>query len=86
MPSIARIGDHLSHGGEVLEGSDNVLANGRGVARLGDQVWCSKHGLQPIASGCSATVLTNGRPTAMTGSRAACGAMILSDSNVVLGG
>ncbi len=85
-PPIARVGDPVSHGGEVVQGSDNVLANGRNVARLGDMVNCYEHGLQPIVGGCSETVLTNGRPTARSGSTAACGAVISSDSNVLVGG
>lgn len=86
MPAIARIGDPISHGGAVVGGSDNVFANDRGVARQGDFVLCARHGLKPIVGNCVDTVLVNGRPVAVTGSVAACGAVVISTSNVIAGG
>lgn len=86
MPACARIGDSISHGGSIIQGSDNVFAEGSGVARIGDAVWCSIHELQHIVSG-SSSVLTNGRGTARVGDSISCGATITSGANsVIVGG
>lgn len=50
MPACARIGDSISHGGAIIEGSGNVFAEGLGVARMGDKVYCSEHELQTIVA------------------------------------
>lgn len=84
MPQCARIGDSISHGGTIIEGSDNVFAEGLGVARVGDKVYCSKHKLQTIVSG-SSSVFTNGRGTARVGDSISCGATITTRSRKCLG-
>lgn len=81
MPSIGRINDPITHGGYVAEASEDVFANNRGVARVGDAVVCFIHGMQVIATGAE-TVLTNGRHTAHDGCLCSCGALVISDSNV----
>lgn len=78
-PRTARIGDTISHGGAIIEGSPDVTANGIPVAREGDAVMCAIHGLQRIAAG-SPTVSTNGRQRARVGDPTTCGAVITSGS------
>lgn len=86
MPSVARVGDTHNHGGNIITGSPNVFANNLGVARIGDRVFCIKHGIQSIASG-SRTVIANGAGVARVGDRTTCGAVITSGSpNVFAGG
>jgi uncharacterized Zn-binding protein involved in type VI secretion len=43
MPSqpVARRGDPISYGGQIVEGSPNVEANGIPVARDGDKALCT---------------------------------------------
>lgn len=79
MPQVARIGDGISHGGAIIEGSPDVFANGIAVARLGDKVQCQIHGLRVITSG-SATVSVNGKPVARIGDSISCGAVIVEGS------
>lgn len=75
MPKIAHLGDPISHGGSVIEGSDDVFADGRAVARVGDKVSCRRHRNSVIISG-SSTVFVNGRAVAVDGSKCSCGATI----------
>lgn len=79
MPKVARIGDSTSHGGMVLQGSAKVLANGVGVARVGDSVSCPVHGVNSIVQG-SSRVLADGRGVAYDGCLTACGATLISGS------
>lgn len=81
MPAIAHLGDALSHGGAVIEASGTVFADGRAVARIGDRVSCAQHGLQRIVSGAE-SVVTNGRGTAIDGSRCSCGARVIATGTV----
>lgn len=86
MPGAARKNDTISHGGEITEGSENVFANGRQVARVGDAVFCEEHGAQTITSG-SSSVFANGNGVARIGDDVSCGATITSgSSNVIVGG
>lgn len=85
MPECARIGDAISHGGSIVQGSDNVFAEKIGVARIGDAVWCAIHEAQVIVSG-SGSVFTNGRGTARVGDMISCGATITTGANSVLVG
>ena len=79
MPEVARIGDTISHGGEIIEGSPNCNCNNRAIARIGDAVICSTHGLQTITSS-SGTVFANGLGIARVGDAVSCGAVIVSGS------
>lgn len=87
MPNIARKDDVIKHGaivtGSVTQGSPDVFANDRPVARIGDMAFCSldDHGPVRIITG-SQTVFVNGRGAARTGSLCECGAVVWSDSNV----
>jgi uncharacterized Zn-binding protein involved in type VI secretion len=71
MPApAARLTDTISHGGNIIGGSINVLTLGLPQARLGDPVYCQEHSfegdIQTITSG-SLTVLTNALPSARIG-------------------
>lgn len=87
MPAIARIGDHISHGGVIVSGSSNVFANNKSVARATiDGALCLVHGLQLITTG-SPNVFCNGYPVARVGDLIACGAVITDGSpNVFING
>lgn len=83
---VAHIGSPISHGGAVVEGSENVNVNGIPVARVGDKVICDLHFTQLVASG-SATVSANGKAVARVGDTVSCGATILDGSpNTFAGG
>ena len=79
MPQVARLGDAISHGGAIIQGSPNVFVDGRPVARRGDQVMCALHGLQFITSA-SSKVKANGQGIARIGDTTSCGATIISGS------
>ena len=72
---LIRVDDATSHGGKVLEGSANMIVDGKPVAREGDKVSCPIHGDTTIDSG-SATYLVDGKPTARDGDKTACGATL----------
>lgn len=79
MPNAARLGDTISHGGAIVEGSPNTVDNGIPVARLGDAVICDIHGGQVISSA-SPDCFVNGIPRARFGDSISCGAIIVSAS------
>lgn len=79
MPKVARVDDTISHGGEIIEGSPDVEANGKAVARLGDKVKCRVHGTKVIATA-SETVFANGKGVARIGDAISCGAVIITGS------
>ena len=90
MPSIAHLGDTTTHFGTVVTASDDIKAEGRGVARIGDWVFCPKkdkngkvHGLVQIITGAS-TVLVNSRGAALHGSLCTCGAAVISSGTVIV--
>lgn len=72
---LIRVDDPTSHGGKVLEGSANMIVDGKPVARVGDKVSCPIHGDTTIDSG-SPTYLVDGKPTARDGDKTACGATL----------
>lgn len=76
---IARIGDLIDHGGYVLEGSPTRKIDNIPCARIGDNVICAVHGINPIVTG-SPHSSTDFRRTARIGSRTACGAIIITGS------
>lgn len=79
MAEIARIGDAGSHGGSIVTGSDDVLTNGIGTARVGDIYDCPLHGPNPIVTG-SPDATANGQAVARVGDQTACGATIIAGS------
>ena len=76
---VARIGDTLSHGGNVIQGSPNWRCNGIPIARVTDAVLCAIHGAQTITTG-SPDWRVNGLAMARVGSLCSCGATITSGS------
>ena len=86
---VARLGDVGSHGTIAIQGSGNVMTNGKPTHRLGDANVCPVmgHGMAVAIANCSATVLTNGKPTAHIGSFMTCGSVFVSGSpNGIVGG
>jgi uncharacterized Zn-binding protein involved in type VI secretion len=83
MPAVARLGDASSHGGTIISASGNLTADGKGVARAGDQHSCpiSGHGITALSS--SSTVTNGGKSVVRVGDTAACGAVINSGSPTV---
>ena len=79
MSAIARVGDSLSHGGNITAGSPDVLVDSIPVARIGDACHCNEHGTTHITTG-SGTVKANGIGVARVGDQCACGAVLLSGS------
>ncbi len=84
---VARLGDPSDHGGEIIEGSDDVITNGLSTARIGDNHSCPipGHGVTPMITG-SDTVIVNGRGCCRVGDNAGCGAVIISGSPNVFAG
>ncbi|MFM0141727.1 PAAR domain-containing protein [Paraburkholderia sp. RL18-085-BIA-A] len=83
MPAVARLGDTSSHGGTVISASGNLAADGKGVARAGDQHSCpiAGHGVTPLSS--SSTRTNGGKSIVRVGDTAGCGAVINSGSPTV---
>jgi uncharacterized Zn-binding protein involved in type VI secretion len=71
------LGDPLSSGGQVLQGSPMTDIDGKPVARIGDPALCKRHGPTRIASGDS-TVIIDGQPVARHGDLCACGCSLMS--------
>ncbi|WP_127956782.1 PAAR domain-containing protein [Serratia microhaemolytica] len=71
-------GDITSHGGEVLEGCDDIQVEGIPVALIGHRVSCPRcEGTFLIEAG-GATLQVNGRPVALEGMHTSCGAQLLA--------
>lgn len=84
--SIARLGDTSDHGGVIITASENVNADGIGVAREGDLHSCPipGHGVTPLVSGSTRKV--NGKGVIRIGNsedHAGCGAIITQGSPTV---
>jgi uncharacterized Zn-binding protein involved in type VI secretion len=79
MPQVARVGDAGSHGGAIVTGSEDVLTNNLGTARVGDTYACPIHGSNAIVTG-SPDTFANDQPVARVGDQTACGAVIISGS------
>lgn len=79
MKGIIRKGDTTTSGGEVLAGSESMVFDGLGAARLGDLVMCPVpgHGLNAIAEG-NSTYKDNGVPVAFDGDLCECGCALIS--------
>lgn len=75
MPGIARDAGQDVAGGPIIQGSPNVTANNKPVARIGDAVaghGPGAHGGPVMAQG-SPNVITNNIPTSREGDLATCG-------------
>ena len=79
MPPVARLGDKISHGGEIITASDDTTADNIKVARVGDLVSCAIHGVNKIVTGAN-QLTTNNRLTARIGDKTECGASIVTGS------
>jgi uncharacterized Zn-binding protein involved in type VI secretion len=80
MINLVRLGDATDHGGKAITASTTMGADGRFVARQGDEVWCPVHPeVQPnlILEG-DDSMVDNGKPIARQGHRATCGCRLLS--------
>ncbi|MTD29392.1 PAAR domain-containing protein [Erwinia sorbitola] len=79
MKGIVRIGDKTTGGGQVQSGSEKMILQGVGVARINDLVICPLVGHSPsyIAEG-HPTMKDNGIPVAFHGYKCSCGCTLIS--------
>lgn len=70
------VGDIVEHppikGGAVISGSKTTFIYGKEVARVGDPVFCGKHGPVEVATG-DPTIIIDGQPVARDGDLTTCG-------------
>lgn len=85
MKDTATVGDACTHGAVVIEGSPDVKADGKAVARLGDKVNCPTHGINKIVDVEGGMPKANGLPIAHNGAKTACGAVLQSSRSVKQG-
>jgi uncharacterized Zn-binding protein involved in type VI secretion len=80
MTPIAYMTSMCSHGAVVITASSDKYADGLGVARLTDLVYCPQHGTNPIIT---ITIIqqTDSLTTANVTAIAQCGAVILTGSS-----
>jgi uncharacterized Zn-binding protein involved in type VI secretion len=83
MPAMIVLGDKTDHGGEVIESSGVTDTYGKGIARVGDKVYCPKkgHGTTVITTGDN-TMIIDGRAVAYHGCKTSCGATLISSQAV----
>ena len=79
MKGVIRVGDSTSHGGEVLEGFDGHLIQGKAVALEGAACTCPRkgHGSPRIAEG-NPHQTVDGKALAFEGHKTTCGATLIS--------
>lgn len=85
MPELAIMDVDTAGGGLITSGSDSVLVNGKGVARVDDTI--ASHGSAPhdasvITTG-SATVFIDGKAVARKGDPTSCGDSIETGSSTI---
>lgn len=80
---ITRVGDTMTHGARLIFGSPTKLVDNLPVIRIGDLVSCPIHGNNPIVSGCSPNVQSEGLFVSRLGAMSACGAMVISGSTTM---
>ncbi len=76
---VAVIGTTSDHGGVMITATgDNYMTQAGVVCRLGDLHSCPipGHGVTPIVSNCTQYALVDGKPVAIQGSLAGCGAAL----------
>ena len=74
------VGDATSSGGKVITGSPFTEIDGKAVARVTDQATCPSHkGTFPIVDG-HPSLIIDGQPVALHGSKLACGCTVLAVS------
>lgn len=74
---VAVVGTSSTHGGQMITatGTTNIAKEGP-VCLEGDLHSCPIHGVTPIVSNLTQYVTTNGKPVAIQGSVAGCGAVL----------
>lgn len=80
------LGDGTDHGGTVIGASLTTDCDGRGIARVGDEVTCPRKGhghVTVIATG-DPCMIVDGRPAARHGDRTACGATLIASQALTL--
>jgi uncharacterized Zn-binding protein involved in type VI secretion len=78
MRAVICKGDPTSHGGEVLEGKESALANGRPIALKGHMTYCPQcKGNYPITEGLPFHSFS-GVGTVVEGMKTACGATLIA--------
>jgi uncharacterized Zn-binding protein involved in type VI secretion len=77
MKGVIRIGDKTTSGGTVQSGSEKMIFEGLGVARVGDPVSCPAHGPTVVEEG-NPSYEDNGAPVAFHGHRCACGCALIT--------
>ena len=78
------LGDKTNHGGTVITASPTSDCDGKGIARVGDQVTCPRKGhgrVTTIVTG-DPTALIDGRPAARHGDKTACGATLIASQSL----
>jgi uncharacterized Zn-binding protein involved in type VI secretion len=76
--AIIRKGDPTSHGGEVIEGSEVDIVEGKPVAFVGHKVSCRKcRGTHEIVEGAPVTTFY-GKGVALEGMKTSCGATLIA--------
>jgi len=78
------LGDKTSHGGTVISASQTSDCDGKGIARVGDQVTCPKkgHGKVTVIATGDPTAIIDGRPAARHGDKTACGATLIASQSL----
>lgn len=84
MSGIARLGDGISHGGNITSASSDIIIDGLGAARIGDQISCSQHGPGVITGGAS-DIRSDGQGLARIGDQCSCGAVITGGASDSIG-
>ncbi len=85
---VSLLGSVSDHGGTIISGAIDVLANATPVARLGDLHVCPipHHGVTPIIGNTTIDVMSDAANNAVIGSTTGCGATIISGAIDVLAG
>lgn len=89
MPGLSRKGDKNNRGGRIVNGSKNVVCNGRPVGLHVSRI--TKHGPRPkrkphsrtVTTTASQTVFCEGKPVLRVTSANKCGHRIVQGSNNV---
>jgi len=78
------LGDKTSHGGVVISASQTSDCDGKGIARVGDQVTCPKkgHGRVTVIATGDSTAIVDGKPAARHGDKTACGATLIASQSL----
>ncbi len=78
MPgALILLGDKTTHGGTVVEASQQSDSGGKPIACLGHKVSCPAHGTTTIVGG-DPTLVVDGKPVARHGDKTSCGATLVA--------